>query len=215
LHEKLNQSLLAGLYAVTPDLDDTALLLAQTQAALAGGARMLQYRNKTAAENRRREQAAALRELCRRHGAALIINDHVELAREIDADGVHVGADDASVAAARAQLGRRKIVGASCYSDLQRALSAAAQGADYVAFGSFFASPSKPGAMRAPLSILLVAQQLVALPVVAIGGITPDNAGELIHAGADAVAVISALYNAPDIEAAARKFCRLFQVKTT
>ncbi len=215
MHEKLNQSLLAGLYAVTPDLDDTALLLAQTQAALAGGARMLQYRNKTAAENRRREQAAALRELCRRHGAALIINDHVELAREIDADGVHVGADDASVAAARAQLGRRKIVGASCYSDLQRALSAAAQGADYVAFGSFFASPSKPGAMRAPLSILLVAQQLVALPVVAIGGITPDNAGELIHAGADAVAVISALYNAPDIEAAARKFCRLFQVKTT
>ena len=204
---------ISGLYAVTPDLADTALLLAKTRAALAGGARLLQYRNKTADENLRRDQAMALRALCLRYGAALIINDHVDLALEIDADGVHVGAEDLGVAAARAGLGAHKIVGASCYNDLERAQSAAAQGADYLAFGSFFASPVKPGAVRAPLSILRAARQQTGLPVVAIGGITLDNAGELIAAGADAVAVISALFAAPDVDAAACKFCRLFQVK--
>jgi len=203
---------ISGLYAVTPDLADTALLLARTQAALAGGARLLQYRNKTADENLRRGQAAALGELCRHHGATLIINDHVELAREVDADGVHLGADDVAATAARTRLGRGKIIGVSCYNDLTRARSAAAQGADYVAFGSFFASSVKPGAVRAPLSILQAARQQLRLPVVAIGGITLDNAGDLIAAGADAVAVLSALFTARDIEAAARKFCRLFEV---
>ena len=203
---------ISGLYAVTPDLVDTALLLTRTAAALAGGVQLVQYRNKTADENLRREQAAALREICRRHDAALIINDHVELAREIDADGVHVGADDASVAAARALLGNGKIIGASCYGNLHQGLTAAAQGADYVAFGSFYASAVKPGANRAPLSILRAARQQIALPVVAIGGINLDNAGELIRAGASAVAVISALFTAPDIEVAARGFHQLFQV---
>ena len=205
---------ISGLYAVTLDLADTALLLAKTQDALAGGARLVQYRNKAADENLRRDQAAALRELCRRYSTTLIINDHVELAREIDADGVHIGADDAAVAAARARLGSGKIIGASCYNDLQRARSAAAQGADYVAFGSFFASSVKPGAVRAPLSILQAARQQLGLPMVAIGGITLDNAGELINAGADAIAVISALFAAPDVERAAREFCNLFRVKT-
>ncbi len=204
---------ISGLYAITPDLADTAVLLAKTQAALAGGARLLQYRNKTADENLRREQAAALRELCRRYGAMLIINDHVELAREIDADGVHVGADDAGVAAARTRLGHSKIIGATCYNDLQRALAAAAQGADYVAFGSFFASSVKPGAVRAPLALLQQARRQVTVPVVAIGGITLDNAAGLIDAGANAVAVISALFAAPDVEVAARKFCQLLRVK--
>ena len=204
---------ISGLYAITPDLADTAVLLAKTQAALAGGARLLQYRNKTADENLRREQAAALRELCRRYGAMLIINDHVELAREIDADGVHVGADDAGVAAARTRLGHSKIIGATCYNDLQRALAAAAQDADYVAFGSFFASAVKPGAMRAPLALLQQARRQVTVPVVAIGGITLDNAAGLIDAGANAVAVISALFAAPDVEVAARKFCQLLRVK--
>ena len=203
---------ISGLYAVTPDLADTALLLAKTGAALAGGARLLQYRNKTADENLRRGQAAALRELCRQHGATLIINDHVELAREVDADGVHLGADDVAATAARTRLGRGKLIGVSCYNDLTRAQSAATQGADYVAFGSFFASSVKPGAVRAPLSILPAARQQLRLPVVAIGGITLDNAGDLIAAGADAVAVLSALFAARDIEAAARKFCRLFEV---
>ena len=206
---------LSGLYAVTPDLADTALLLAKSQAALAGGARLLQYRNKTADEKLRREQAAALGELCRRHGAMLIVNDHVELAREIDADGVHVGVEDAGVAAARARLGPGKIIGATCYRDLQRAPAAVAQGADYVAFGSFFASSVKPGAVRAPLALLQQARRAVTVPVVAIGGITLDNAAELIAAGADAVAVISALFAVPDVELAARRFCQLFQVKVT
>jgi thiamine-phosphate pyrophosphorylase len=204
-----------GLYAVTPDLADNALLITKTQAALAGGARLVQYRNKTAAENQRREQATALRELCRRYGATFIINDHVELAREIDADGVHIGADDAGVAAARTRLGRGKIIGASCYNNLQRALSAAAQGADYVAFGSFFASTIKPGAVRAPLALLQQARQQVVLPVVPIGGITLDNAGELLEAGVDALAVISALFAAPDVEVAARNFCQFFKVRVT
>lgn len=201
-----------GLYAVTPDLADTALLLAKTQAALAGGARLVQYRNKTADENLRREQATALHELCRRRNATMIINDHVELACALDADGVHLGADDSAVAAARVQLGRGKIIGVSCYNDLQRARSAATQGADYVAFGSFFTSSVKPGALRAPLSILQAARQQLELPVVAIGGITLDNAGELINTGADAIAVISALFAARDVEHAAVEFCSLFRV---
>ena len=213
MHEKLDQSLVAGLYAVTPDLSDTALLLAKTQAALAGGARLVQYRNKIADGNLRREQATALRELCRRRGTPLIINDDVDLACEIDADGVHVGADDAAVAIARAQIGGEKIIGVSCYNDLPRAIFAAAQGADYVAFGSFFASSIKPGAVRAPLALLQQARQQIRLPLVAIGGITLDNASGPIGAGADAVAVIAALFAAPDVEAAARKFCRLFAVK--
>lgn len=203
-----------GLYAVTPDLADTALLLAKTRAALAGGARLVQYRNKTADENLRHEQAAALRELCRRHGATFIINDHVELAHALGADGVHVGADDTAVATARVLLGRGKIIGASCYNDLQRAQSAVAQGADYVAFGSFFASSVKPDAVRAPVPILQAARQQIKLPVVAIGGITLNNAGGLIKAGADAVAVMSALFDAPDVERAAREFYDLFCINS-
>lgn len=141
----------------------------------------------------------------------MIVNDHVELARAVDADGVHVGADDAAVADARARLARGKIIGASCYDDLERAQSAVLQGADYVAFGSFFVSSVKPGAVCAPLSILRAARQRIAKPVVAIGGITLDNARALIDAGADAIAVISALFGAPDIESAARGFCGLFE----
>ncbi len=202
---------LAGLYAVTPDLADTVLLLAQTRAALAGGVRLVQYRNKSADDNLRREQALALSALCVRHGAKLIVNDDVELASDIDADGVHVGAGDAAVSTARKRLGHGKIIGASCYDDLRRARTAAAQGADYLAFGSFFASPVKPDAVRAPLSILETARREFGLPLVAIGGVTLDNVNVLIAAGADAVAVISALFCAADIEAAAREFGRRFQ----
>jgi len=201
-----------GLYAVTPDVADTALLLAKVETVLAAGARLLQYRNKSADLVKRGEQARALRAACRRHAATLIINDDVTLARAIDADGVHVGADDPALALAREQLGSQKIIGVSCYDDLQRARAAATQGADYVAFGSFFASAVKPGAVRAPLSVLPAARAL-GVPVVAIGGITLDNAGGLIAAGADAVAVISALFAAPDPAGATRNFCRLFEVE--
>lgn len=196
---------------MTPDLADTALLLTRTQAALAGGARFVQYRNKIADEKLRREQARALRGLCRDRSATLIVNDDVELACDIDADGVHVGAADAGVSTARARLGAGKIIGASCYNDIRRAQNAAGQGADYLAFGSFFASTVKPGAVRAPMSILQAARLETGLPVVAIGGITLDNVDELIAAGADAVAVISALFSTSDIEAAAREFCRRFR----
>ena len=201
-----------GLYAVTPDVADTALLLAKVETVLAAGARLLQYRNKSADAARRGEQARALRAVCRRHAATLIINDDVTLARAIDADGVHVGADDPALALAREQLGSQKIIGVSCYDDLPRARAAATQGADYVAFGSFFASAVKPDAVRAPLSVLPAARAF-GVPVVAIGGITLDNAGGLIAAGADAVAVISALFAAPDPAGATRDFCRLFQVE--
>jgi thiamine-phosphate pyrophosphorylase len=203
-----------GLYAVTPDLADTAALVAKVGIVLAAGARLLQYRNKSVDDAMRRRQARALLEICRDHGAALIINDDVELAYALDADGVHVGAGDAAVPVARTRLGAGKIVGASCYDNLQLARAAAAQGANYVAFGSFFASSVKPGAVRAPLSLLRTARPL-GLPVVAIGGITLENAGQLVHAGAAAVAVISALFAAPDIGAATRGFCQLFQPQTT
>jgi thiamine-phosphate pyrophosphorylase len=203
-----------GLYAVTPDFANTAALVGQVETVLAGGAQLLQYRNKSAAPALRREQAATLLAECRRHGAMLIINDDVELARELGADGVHVGADDAAVSVARARLGSGKIIGASCYNDLGRAHAAAAQSADYIAFGSFFASSVKPGAVRAQIPLLSAARELD-LPVVAIGGITLENAGGLIAAGADAVAIISAVFAAPDAGRAARRFCQLFEVKKT
>lgn len=202
-----------GLYAVTPDLADTGVLVSKVQSVLAAGARVLQYRNKQADNRLRHEQAAALQGTCRQWNALLIINDDVALARELDADGVHVGRYDSALAEARAQLGANKLIGVSCYDNLMRAKTAAGQGADYVAFGSFFASSVKPGAVRAPLSVLHGARSL-GVPVVAIGGITLDNAGELIAAGADAVAVISALFAVPDAAAATRSFCELFQAQT-
>ena len=199
-----------GLYAVTPDDADSEALVAKVTAALTGGARVVQYRNKPASPELRREQAAALKRACDAHGALLIVNDHAELAREIDAAGVHIGADDGDIAAARAIVGRDKLVGVSCYRRIELAREAEARGADYVAFGSFFASSVKPGAVRAPIDLLVEAKRALAVPVVAIGGITIDNAPELIAAGADAVAVITAVFGASDVAAAARGFTALY-----
>jgi thiamine-phosphate pyrophosphorylase len=201
---------IAGLYAVTPELDDTRLLVTQASACLAGGARVLQYRNKSGHASLRLEQARALRALCSEHEALFIVNDDLELALAVDADGLHLGRDDGSPAAARAHLGKNKLLGVSCYHALPRALRAVADGADHVAFGSFFASSVKPGAVRAPLDVLSAAKRALSVPVVAIGGITLDNAAQLIGAGADSIAVISALFGAPDIEQTARKFQALF-----
>ena len=201
---------LHGLYGVTPDLADTAVLVSRVTQALEGGARIVQYRNKIAAPGLRREQAIALKRACDAHAALLIINDHAGLAREIDAAGVHIGADDGDVAAARDLVGSGKLVGVSCYRRIELAVAAAAQGADYVAFGSFYPSSVKPGATRAPLDLLREAKRAVDVPVVAIGGITIDNAPALIDAGADAVAVITALFGADDVTAAARGFSVLF-----
>ena len=201
---------ISGLYAVTPDLADTAELAAKVEAALAGGARVLQYRNKSASAALRLEQAQTLLARCRERRVPLIINDDLDLATALDADGLHLGSEDGALAAARLRLGPGKLLGASCYNRLDLALAAARDGADYVAFGGFFRSSVKPGAVPAPLALLREAKQRLALPVVAIGGITPDNAPQLIAAGADGVAVISALFGASDIRAAARQFDALF-----
>lgn len=199
-----------GLYAVTPELTDTDLLSRKVEAAVRGGARFVQYRSKMASRSLRIRQLERLIPICRRGGAGLIVNDDAEMANEVGADGVHLGVDDAAVAAARRILGAGRWIGISCYNKLQLARDAAEAGADYVAFGSFFPSTTKPGAARATPELLSQARQEIALPIVAIGGIDAGNAGLLIRAGADAVAVVSALFDAADVEAEARRLCALF-----
>jgi thiamine-phosphate pyrophosphorylase len=199
----------SGLYAVTPELVDSVLLTSKVEAALRGGARVVQYRSKAADERLRHEQASQMARLCREAGACFIVNDSIELACEVAADGVHLGKDDGGVGAARALLGPGKLIGVSCYNQLWRARDAVAQGADYIAFGSFFPSPTKPGAVTASRDLLRAAKEF-SLPIVAIGGITPDNAAGLIVAGADAVAVVSAVFDVADVERAARRIAGLF-----
>ncbi len=200
----------SGLYAITPDGLDDSKLIAQVHAALTGGARLVQYRNKGAEPAVCRRQAKALLPLCRRYRAPLIVNDHTDLALEIGADGVHLGNEDESIAAARARLGPLAIIGASCYNRLESARKAQQAGATYVAFGSFFPSSVKPGAVHAPLTLLHEAKRELMLPVVAIGGIDHINAPQLVAAGADSVAVISALFSAEDVRSVALHFSKLF-----
>jgi thiamine-phosphate pyrophosphorylase len=202
--------MISGLYAVTPELTDNELLARQVEAALAGGARIVQYRDKSAQPSVRLAQAQSLRALCTRYDAALIINDDVDLADAVRADGVHLGRDDADIPSARSRLGVRALIGASCYNDLARALQAAGEGANYIAFGSVFPSPTKPGAVHAPLALFARARALLGLPLVAIGGITLANARQVIDAGADSIAVLSALFDADDVRAAAAAFSQLF-----
>ena len=199
-----------GLYAVTPDLPDTNELLRNVRLALRGGARVLQYRNKTADAVLKLAQAQGLRQLAPEFQTTFIVNDDAQLAAQVDADGVHLGGEDGSVAAARALLGDSKIIGVSCYNRLSLAHEAVQQGADYVAFGAFFSSSVKPEAVKADVALLRTARKELGVPIVAIGGITQRNAAALIKAGANAVAVISALWNAPDIERAAKEFAALF-----
>lgn len=200
-----------GLYAITPEEPDTDRLLMLVRAALTGGAAAIQYRSKSTPSALRHEQARALAELCHASGAPLIVNDDVELAREAGADGAHLGADDGDIAAARRRLGPDRLLGASCYDRLDLALAAKAAGADHVAFGAVFASPTKPAAVRAPLALFAEARRAVGLPLVAIGGITIDNADAVIAAGADALAVISSVFDAPDVAVRARAFKHLFE----
>jgi thiamine-phosphate pyrophosphorylase len=203
-----------GVYAITPETADTEHLLMQVEAALAGGVAAVQYRDKSDDVARRHEQASELVALCRPFGVPLIVNDDLRLADLCDADGVHLGRDDSSLREARIILGRGKIVGASCYQSLELALAAQAAGADYVAFGSFFASPTKPVAGRAGLDLLREAAPLIHVPLVAIGGITPANAPQLLDAGADSLAVLSALFDTPDIRASARALNHLFETES-
>lgn len=200
-----------GLYAIV----DTGLigsdLMDRVAQAIQGGATVVQYRSKEPDPLCRTEEARALLALCRRHGIPLIINDDVTLAEIIGADGVHVGRDDASLTEARAILGGRAMIGVSCYNSLEAALEAQAAGADYVAFGRFFASLTKPNAVSADPSLLREARKKISIPIVAIGGITPENGRTLIEAGADMLAVIQGLFGHPNVTYAASCYTKLFQ----
>jgi thiamine-phosphate pyrophosphorylase len=191
-----------GLYLVTPDESDSARLLARVTPLL-GYATWLQYRNKAAAARLRAEQATLLRAACAAAGVPLLVNDDPRLAAAVGASGVHLGEDDGAIAVARDILGQDAIIGASCYDDLARARAAAVAGADYLAFGAFFPSTTKPGARHATPALLRAAASF-RLPLVAIGGITPDNAAIPIAAGADLLAVVGGVFDAPDPVAAAR-----------
>ena len=199
-----------GLYLVTPDWDDTARLLDVAGAALEGGAALLQYRHKSASHALRREQASALLALCRQHRVPMIINDHVALCQELDADGVHVGGTDQSVHDVRQLLGPGKIVGASCYGDLQRASQAQAAGASYLAFGGFYPSLVKRYTFRTDPDLVREARAQFDLPIVVIGGMTPENAAPLVERGAHMVAAISAVFAAERPDEAVRSFRSLF-----
>ncbi|MFO7541749.1 MAG: thiamine phosphate synthase [Thiobacillus sp.] len=204
----------SGLYAITFETADTDRLLTQVEAALAGGVAAVQYRDKSADVARRHEQASELVALCRRFHVPLIVNDDLRLADLADADGVHLGREDGTLREARIILGKGKIIGASCYQSLDLARAAQAGGADYVAFGSFFPSPTKPDASRADTALLREAAQAIQLPIVAIGGITLANARPLLDAGADSLAMLSALFDAPDIRATARSLNQLFETES-
>jgi thiamine-phosphate pyrophosphorylase len=201
---------LRGLYAITPETADGERLAAAVEQALAGGAALVQYRAKALAPAVALEQARRLAGLCRARGVPLIVNDSVELALACGADGVHLGRDDIGLAKARAAL-PGAIVGVSCYANPAAARAAAEGGADYVAIGSVFSSTTKPGAARATLAQLGEARRAGGLPVAAIGGITPANVGEVVAAGADMAAVISALFDAGDILERARELSGAFR----
>ncbi len=202
---------LRGLYAIadTAYLDDARLAGAVEQA-IAGGARVVQYRDKRNDAATRLRQTQALSRLCRERRVIFLVNDDVSLAKESGADGVHLGRDDLPLSEARAQLGADKLIGVSCYNELGRALAAGKQGADYVAFGSFFPSRTKPQAVCASLDLLRTARAQLKIPIVAIGGITPENGADLIRAGADMLAVIEGVFGQPDVRAAARRYANLF-----
>ena len=202
---------LRGLYAITPEQANGQRLLSDVEAALAGGCRLLQYRDKISAMPERVARAHALRELTRRYAAHLLINDDLALGALVQADGVHLGSDDGNLPAARAILGPEKILGASCYADLAAAEKAVAAGADYVAFGAVYPSPTKPQAARADIELFTRAKTELLATTCAIGGITLANAAPLIAAGADLLAVITDLFGAPDIAVRAAAYQRLFE----
>ena len=199
-----------GLYLVTPNWNDTDRLLAATEAALRGGAALVQYRHKDADDGLRLEQATALLALCRRHGRPLVVNDHLDLCVRIDADGVHLGGTDVGVAQARRLLGPGKIVGASCYGNLALAHAAEEAGASYAAFGGFYPSPVKRYDFVTAPALLDAARTQLRLPLVVIGGMTAENCVPLVARGAGMVAAITSVYGDPDPEMAARRIVTLF-----
>jgi len=200
-----------GLYAISdPGLIPAQDLALRIGAAIAGGATLIQYRDKTASAAQRLERARAILAVCRARQVPMLINDDIALAVAVGADGVHLGRDDTLLAAARQQLGRRAIIGVSCYNELPRAVTAAEQGADYVAFGRFFPSLTKPDATQAEVALLSRAKRCLNIPIAAIGGISADNGAALIAAGADLLAVIHGVFGRADVATAARSIAGLF-----
>ncbi len=207
----MSDHLIQGLYVITAGPDGEGRdVTTQVRLAIDGGARVVQYRDKSSSPPSRVQEANALVKLCRERNVPLIINDDPVLAHESGADGVHLGKHDATIREARALLGPDAIVGVSCYAQFDRARRAEAAGADYVAFGSFFPSRTKPHAVRAPLELLQRAREALHIPIVAIGGISPENGRRLIEAGADALAVVEGVFGQTDILAAAQRYTRLF-----
>ena len=201
-----------GLYAITPELENTTELLDKTQQALKGGARLVQYRSKSINRQTLKRQAIRLLQLCKHYQALLIINDHLDLACDINADGVHLGRDDGTITAARQRLGNDKIIGASCYNELNLALRAAEEGADYVAFGALFPSITKLNTVPVSTDFIHHVRKHIAIPIVGIGGIQLQNAKSVIQSGYDCVAVCHDLFAAGiDTQSQAMKFTQLFQ----
>jgi len=201
---------LHGLYLITDNGQSSGqALFNKVDAAIQGGARIVQYRDKSDDQARRQQESQALLALCQQHQIPFIINDDVELAHQIGADGVHIGREDGALAHARAKLGNR-IIGVSCYNDWDLARSAEKEGADYVAFGAFFNSSTKPNASNADIKLLVQAKQALTIPVVAIGGITPDNGANLINAGANMLAVVNGVFGHTQVQSAAQRYAELF-----
>lgn len=208
----MSRPVIRGLYVITPTglCADPERLLTAVEAALRGGARLIQYRDKSAGHPQRINTCRRLRRQCQHHGALLIVNDDVTLALESGADGVHLGLDDLPLSEARAMLGPDKIIGLTCADSLDRVRAASEGGADYVALGAFFPSRTKPEARHATLDLLRATRLFTSLPICAIGGITPGNAGTLIEAGADLVAAVEGVFGGASIEDAARAYCDRF-----
>lgn len=201
---------LRGLYAITPDEANTSRLVVRVTSVLTAKPALLQYRNKSASPALQEEQAKVLAELCREVGVPLVINDNASLALRVGAAGVHLGAEDGALDDARLTLGPSAIIGVSCYGSVMLAEKSARDGATYVAFGSVFASPTKPSAVQITLSLLEEARRRIRIPICAIGGIERCNAAKLIALGVDLVAVISDVFDDPQPAMAAKQFGSLF-----
>ena len=202
--------IIKGLYAITPDMADLNTLIHKTKLVIEGGAFMVQYRSKIQDRDVKMHQCAAILRLCREYGVPCIVNDDVEMCLILEADGVHLGVNDDNIAEVRRILGDNAIIGSSCYDQLERAKQAQKEGASYVAFGAMFPTPTKPRAPRAPLALLKEAKSEIHIPIVAIGGITVNNAHDVIESGIDAVAVITSLYEAKSIKETAETFLKMF-----
>jgi len=202
--------IIKGLYAITPDMADLNTLIQKTQLAIEGGAFMVQYRSKIHNRDVKMQQCAAILRLCREYEIPCIVNDDVDMCRVLKADGVHLGEKDDRIAEVRRILGEDAIIGSSCYDQLNRAKLAQKEGASYVAFGAVFPTPTKPNAPRATLELLTEAKSQIQIPIVAIGGITMNNAHDVIETGIDAIAVINSLFEAKTIKETAETFLKMF-----